>query len=1561
MDSNRVVRVAHRQGWASGFEISPRLVLTAAHAVHDVGSPVRVASLASLGSGRQYASRVVWRSEPEALLPQGGEGGASGRVDAALVHIEAADWFSGVKGPVRWGRIVAERDPVRCRAWGFPRSEDRPSDVEHAFGTISPGNGFLGGTYVIDCDTDRIREVEGSPWEGMSGAAVLCGDLLAGVVTAHVPGHVPSRLWADPAVVIFRKKGFRETLDVYGAPGHHVLEPVEYADLTDPDRTTVEQAPVSLVELLLPDREMVPFRGRREELTTLRSWSREPGPGVCVLHAPGGRGKSRLALEFSRTLPQEWAVLPLGPGRMDAVRDLPAPAVPLLVVIDGADTRVAETEAVLEFAVRHRHAPVKILLLARSDTWWTERVCRSSMAASTLMTRALNLPLPDLETDVTALASAYEDAVGAFAAALPRVPGWRHHSWRTLAEGLAPPRAHDGLGSPLTLHMTALVDLLDASVTQGTPNRSAAEGRDADASVEEQLLTHEQRHWLRVADEQAPLSGLSQDALLDAMTTAVALGAQDQRTMATLLAQVDLLRDQSRDRRYAVSRWIQAVIPVTGGRFIGDLRPDRLAERFVGGRLSTEPELADDFLPSATHAQAARFLILLTRACARGVLEEEKLIGWCVRHRNVLARPAIDVATEVEAPGPLVRALTAISDDPAITLPELEQLAAHLPASTFNLAPWALHLSRRIVEVHRAHAGDDPERLARLAVALRELSKHLEHMERHQEASRAAEEAIAVWRSLRAPHPQRLSEWGSCHCNLALSLVNLGRRSEALRFARIAVHALALVEPAEEAETLERRAKALTTLAETERSLGHHEAAVRAITIAVTLSRKLTAHDPDRYTPLLADSLQNKASYQLDADLPAEALQAVREAVDFHETLAEARPDAFRPALALALATLSSASHLMGLRREALAASRRSVAIRRALAEARPDVYLADLANTLNHLSIDLDNLGLADESLDAIEESVRLFHRCAHKHPESHAPRLALTLNSLANRLSSHGQQTRAIETAEEAVETYRQLAAGHPLAFRSELAMALVTLALTLNVADRPHDARPFLEEAASVYRLLAAADAGAHAHDLATCLNNLAGLLRQVDDPATALRLVDEAIDLASALEQNGSGAYADGLAKNWLVKYLCLVDLGRYEDATTAAFEAVDRLRALAREVPQLYEGTLVSALSATSVLLQSTGHGERALEQMGEAVAIGRRIVQHDPEHHQDTLAANLEARSDHLWLLGRQREALRDVAEAVRHRRAIHRRRGADTTALDAIRATAVLGGRLMGCGHRADALRVTRQAVAALRPLHAATPHEHGAMLSALLSQLQLLLFHAGASDTAMETGTEAVRIGREAADARSDDKTPDQVLADRRALAEALLTHGFVAGELHREESVDVLEQAVIHCRHLADRETIEDAIQLARALGCHGRLMAAEPQRHAEALRLTAEAVDLCRPYADHIPLLHSVLASLLTIHGLRLAEAGHAPEAVAHTDEALEIARNLAAGDRRSHRDVLAHALEAFARARLLIGDRSTHARDAAREAGVLFREIARDEPAATLFYLRQAQDTFERLA
>ncbi|SEP96079.1 tetratricopeptide repeat protein [Streptomyces radiopugnans] len=1574
MDSERVVHVVAERGRGSGCEILPGLVLTAAHTVEETDSWVRVRRQ---GAESVHTGRVVWRGMSRDAHPRDPKGWNERGVDAALIHV--AGWKESPAGRrrsapdrPRWGRIVGERDRVECRVWGFPYAEHRPGESTQVLGTINPGNGFVGGTYVVDCDTTPPSPAEGSPWRGVSGAAVFCGDLLTGVVFAELPGHRPARLEAETATALLRAEGFLDTVNRYGPPGIHVLEPVEYADFADRDHGPgLVQAPSSVIELLHPARGIVPFGGRDEDLALLREWSRRPGPGAALVHAPGGRGKTRLVLEFSRELAsgeEDWAVLWLGSGSPGDIRRMPSPTVPLLVVVDGADSRVEEAAAAVEFAARNRGVPVKVVLTARSDGWWTSRrESEASLPVAALMSRTLKIPLPGLETDAETQRRSFREAALAFSSVLEHMPGWERTgegspSWRDLAEGLAPIEPGGHLSSPLTLHMAALVSLLDAAGS-GEPSPSPVFGPgDGTAAVEEQLLAHERSHWLRVAAAHGvgrPV--LSNDALLDAVVGAVVLYPRDRSQAGTLVRRVPRLSDQSEDRLGSVLSWLRAVLPSPDGRPVGDLQPDRLAERFVGGRLEEYPELADSLLPGAASDQAARFLTLTTRAAVRGILDKNHLTGWCVRHRHVLVLPAITVATGVEDPEPLLDALGAIVDDPGTPLTDLEHLAAHLPRISYNLAPWALRLHQRIVQVHREQADGSPEHRARLAVALRELAKRLGHMGRREEALRTNQEAVDLWQALPEHLPERRSELGACHNNAAMWHSALGQRREALQAARTAVGLMREEARSGDPAALDHLSRGLTSLASAESELGDHRTALRIAEECLEIRRGLCERhgQEEQFVSLLADGLHNTAVYLMECGRWKDALKAADEAVAIHNALATDNPDAFRPGLALALTTLSGAARLMGLRDRALEAAREAIAIRRELSDARPETYRADLANTLNALSIDLGELGLHGEALEAARESVKTYRELAGKHPRAHTYSLPLSLNTLANSLLSHERPDLALEAAEEAVRRFGKLTEEHPGAFRAELAMVLVTLAQGLEGVGRLEDTRDALERSASIYRSLAATAPAAFRPGLAVCLNNLSALLFRTGELETALRTVEEAIDVNTRLARGKAAAFADILNKNWLVKYRCLVGLERFGDAMTAGEKAVRGLRSLAGSAPERYEADLAMILSSTGILLQFAGQPEQALRRAKEAVEVSRRLMGRDPGRHRPLLAEHLEKHGNQLFALGRLRQSLAAAEEVLELRREVLEHQGNATTPptqvqaqaqVQAAQAALTFGIRLLHCGRRADALPPTQEAVDGFQVLHADAPDTYAASLASALSQLAALLFHAGDGGAALETGARAVDVSRSVAD-------PDTAAS---ATAAASSTYGMIAAELGEGNALGLLAEAVDLCRACAEPTGPVGEIQLAQTLTYFGQRLAAVPERHPEALRASEEAVTILRRLVDAFPLLRSATATALASHGLRLAEAGRAREAADTTKEALELARLLTHQDRLAHRDALARALSAFARARLLTGDRSDLAREAAAEAVTLLERIARDEPAATEPYLREARDTYDRL-
>ncbi|TCO76520.1 tetratricopeptide repeat protein, partial [Plasticicumulans lactativorans] len=101
------------------------------------------------------------------------------------------------------------------------------------------------------------------------------------------------------------------------------------------------------------------------------------------------------------------------------------------------------------------------------------------------------------------------------------------------------------------------------------------------------------------------------------------------------------------------------------------------------------------------------------------------------------------------------------------------------------------------------------------------------------------------------------------------------------------------------------------------------------------------------------------------------ALEAAREAVSLYRALAASRPDAFTPDLAGSLNNLASFLSDLGQREAALEAAREAVSLYRALAASRPDAFTPDLAASLNNLALRLSALGQREAALEAAREAV--------------------------------------------------------------------------------------------------------------------------------------------------------------------------------------------------------------------------------------------------------------------------------------------------------------------------------------------------------------------------------------------------------------------------------------------------------------------------------------------------------------------------------------------------------------------------------------------------------------
>ncbi len=334
--------------FGSGYLIADQLVLTAEHVLRPhsgtpaaPGQPAQVITAAALLSGDDdwQQAYLAW---------------SDARRDVAVLVA------AGLRPDhvTRWGQLPPAR-AVRWRAVGYPRASGSESGRQPA---------AVGGTADRGPRTDHVLPLGVSPrqpattsgWKGMSGAAVFCDELLAGVVIS-VPDNWDNSLeacWvgafaADPALA--RVLGGIPRLEPIGQPPETSTVPVgsgekgpatqagegrdrtglsesgdqrrEPPQLAQPSQPPAEPPPqASLVRT--PQRQAV-FLARLRPIVDRREQLREVtellgGNRLITLCGPPGVGKSRLSAEIAASARpvyqgRVWGVpldeLPSGSGR----------------------------------------------------------------------------------------------------------------------------------------------------------------------------------------------------------------------------------------------------------------------------------------------------------------------------------------------------------------------------------------------------------------------------------------------------------------------------------------------------------------------------------------------------------------------------------------------------------------------------------------------------------------------------------------------------------------------------------------------------------------------------------------------------------------------------------------------------------------------------------------------------------------------------------------------------------------------------------------------------------------------------------------------------------------------------------------------------------------------------------------------------------------------------------------------------------------------------------------------------------------------------------------------
>ena len=1318
----------------SGYRMTETAVLTAGHVVTGlpVGSPAQVrvgdeeagrCEVRAVGERAWTNGSVLWRGTSKDVA-----------IDVAVIGLagDVPPLLPGSSVP-RWGRVDG-MEPVAVSAVGFPWAQERPDrvrDSEQLFGFVAPATMVKAGLCAVTVLTAApAGRAGGSPWAGMSGAALFAGPFLVGVVVIDPARFGADRVVAVPIAPLLGDAKLAGLLDVRAEGVARVGPRLRLAvtsetslALAPPYRAATLRLGREPARLLLPEYGIVPFAGRDGDLDTLQAWCLTgTAPALRLVTGASGSGKTRLASEACvRMVGQGWQAgfadpkAPGGRAQLEFDR-------PTLLVIDDADLNVTLL-ADLVRAVSYwppGTPPVRLLLLARHTTgWWDTLNQQTGHLASELADPALALHDGDLTPAYRA--EQHLRALDAFAAHLPDP---------VRSDG--PVRLADpAFANPLLVHMHALLTVCGAHVpTTGDAIRE----RILDA-----VLDRERDRWANTFPAGVPTGGAR--TRQQAVTVATLLAVPTETAAAQIMTVIaEFEPDAVAGARAAVATWLRELYPGTDPPWVAPLRPDLLAEQLLATCAQLSDLVLAGYASITMPEQAEQLLAELTRADTR-----------------LPVHGALDRLLADDLPDLLAAAI----DAPAGQLPDLLDLALQLapqpglaaaladqmPEHSVQLAALAATLTSQQVTQDRAAAADgEPAAVGRLGGSLNTLSARLADLGRREDALAASQEAVGIFQGLAAADPDAFRPGLAMSLNtLSARLADLGRREDALAASQEAVgifQGLAAAGPDAFRPGL---AMSLNTLSLDLVGLGRREEALAAIQVAVGILRELVAAGPDAFGPL-AMSLNTLSNRLAGLGQREDALAAIQEAVGIFRGLAAAHPDAFGPDLAMSLTNLSAQLAGMGRPEDALAASEEAMNLYQGLAAARPDAFGPDLATSLTILSNRLAELGRPEDALAASQEAVTILRELAAARPDAFGPGLAASVNNLSVRLAGLGQREDALAAIQEAVGIFRGLVAARPDAFGPDLAMSLTNLSADLAGLGRPEDALAASQEAAAIYRELAAARPDAFGPDLAASLTNLSLHLVGVGRPEDALTASQEAVTIRRELVAARPEAFESGLAMSLHNLANGLAGLGRPEDALAASREAVSIYRELAAVRPDAFRAELAVSLTTLANGLARLDRLEDALAAIQEAVGIYRELAAARPDALQPGLAGSLNNLSADLAGLGRREEALAASQEAV----SIYRELAANRP--EAFRpnlatSLATLAKGLVRLGRRGDALVAIQEAVSIYRELAANRPEAFRPDLARSLHNLSLVLVGLGRRGDALAAIKEAVTIRRELA----------------------------------------------------------------------------------------------------------------------------------------------------------------------------------------------------------------------
>ena len=479
---------------------------------------------------------------------------------------------------------------------------------------------------------------------------------------------------------------------------------------------------------------------------------------------------------------------------------------------------------------------------------------------------------------------------------------------------------------------------------------------------------------------------------------------------------------------------------------------------------------------------------------------------------------------------------------------------------------FALDGLTRVVNARRAGAGDDRERIGRLAWSLINLSYSQTELRLNGEALASAGEASRL-------------------------LVDLAKEKDTIGLqAYIAM--------------------SLNALAMTQVALGQIGAAIESDKEAVRIRRALVDADPDKYRPYLAESLANLAEHQRIVGGSSQAVEPITEAIALIRELAETNPDAHLPNFATTLDFQARIQRDLGRQEAALESITEAVERYEMLLNANGGqhrlVLLKDLENALDTKAFLQRKASDLDGALSSIIAATQYSRESAALDERTNLRNLAVSLSNQYRILREMGKLDEAMKSIGEAVEHFRTIERWHPGTHLADLVGALNNQArVQWDLGLAPAAQGSTVEAIALCDNAPPAERDGLVLHRV-EALSNLAALQGHFGNPEAALATVGEAIEERKLRPDIAPSDLARDLNNQALFQ----LALGCRSEAIDSIMEATRQYDGLARANPQKFLPELAQNFAFLGDTYLKGNQAQDAVPALHEALrllALLRRI------------------------------------------------------------------------------------------------------------------------------------------------------------------------------------------------------------------------------------------------------------------------------------------------------------------------------------------------------------------